>query len=136
MSSGPCQVTTVSTERIRKLTLTHCFSSDFQPLTYSSTLAAVTTSTPESTIGDAGIRPALMSARSRTDSPPHPKYFWPRSTCTLPALSRSGAGGMVSNEITLVCGGTLARALRVNTGQPPTEIQAPRSGYRFVPDAM
>jgi len=32
-------------------------------------------STPESMIGDAGILPALISANSRTDSLPHPKYF-------------------------------------------------------------
>src|SRR5450759_3522265 len=48
-------------------------------------------STPESMIGDGGIRPALMPARIRTDSPPQPKYFWPSSTCTLPALRRSGS---------------------------------------------
>src|SRR5262245_57872167 len=87
-------------------------------------------------MGDDGILPALISARRRTDSLPQPKYFWPRSTCTLPALSRSGAGGIVSNEITLVCEGTAASPFRVNTGQPPTEIQALRSGYRLVPDAI
>ena len=38
--------------------------------------------------------------------------------------------------MTFVRGGTDASALRVKTGQPPTDTQAPRSGYRFVPDAM
>ena len=33
-------------------------------------------------------------------------------------------------------GSTASSAFRVKTGQPPTEIQAARSGYRFVPDAM
>jgi len=59
---------------------------------------------------------------------------YPERNITI--ICASGAGGIVSNEITLVrAGSTAASALRVNTGQPPTEIQAPRPGYRFVPVA-
>jgi hypothetical protein len=44
----------------------------------------------------------LMKSRSSfTGSAPQPKYFWPMSTCTLPVLIRFGAGGLVSNEMTL-----------------------------------
>jgi len=88
----------------------------------------LTTSTPESMIGEAGGLPFLTSVSSRTDSLPQPKYFWPSSTWTLPAFSSSGAGGIVSNEITFTFAGRFASALRVKTGQPPTEIHAPRSG--------
>ena len=78
-----------------------------------------------------------MSRSSRTDSLPQPKYFCPSSTCTLPSRSRSSAGLIVSKEITFVFdGSTLASAFRVNTGQPPTEIHAARSGYRREPVAM
>jgi hypothetical protein len=84
-----------------------------------------------------GGRPAMVSTSSLTGSEPQPKYFCPRRTWTFPLFINSGAGGVVSNEITFVfAGSTEARALRVNTGQPPTEIHAPRSGYRFVPVAM
>ena len=80
-------------------------------------------------IGDAGFLPFLMSRSSLTDSLPQPKYFCPSSTWTLPSRSRSSAGLMVSNEITFVFdGSTLASALRVNTGQPPTEIHAREIG--------
>ena len=90
----------------------------------------VTTSTPESMMALAGLLPfRTRSTRILTGSLPHPKYFCPSSTCTLPALSRSGAGGFVSNEMNFVFFGlTGSSALAVNTGQPPTEIQAPRSG--------
>ena len=70
-----------------------------------------------------------MSRSSFTDSLPQPKYFWPSRTWTLPSRKRSSAGLMVSNEMTFVFdGSTPASALRVNTGQPPTEIHAARSG--------
>ena len=56
------------------------FSIAFHLIRYSSTFVAVTTSTPESMIVAAGGLPDLMSASSRTDSLPQPKYFWPSST--------------------------------------------------------
>ena len=85
----------------------------------------------------AGGRPALTSASILTGSLPQPKYFWPIRTCTLPARMMSGAGGTVSKLTNLVlAGSTGSSALRVKTGQPPTEIHAPRSPYLLVAVAM
>src|SRR5579864_8813701 len=88
-------------------------------------------------IGLAGFWPWRASYRSCTLWLPQPKYFCPSSTWTLPARTRFGAGGFVSNDTNVVFAGlTGVSAFAVNTGQPPTEIQAPRSGYRFVPLAI
>jgi hypothetical protein len=47
----------------------------------------------------------------------------------LPSRIRSSAGWIVSNAISLVFAGSIAAlALRVNTGQPPVESHAARSG--------
>jgi hypothetical protein len=52
----------------------------------------------------------------------------PNQHLRLADLIRSGAGGLVSNEITFVVAGTGPSAFCVNTGQPPTDTQAPRFG--------
>ena len=73
----------------------------------------------------------VAERQGRSPTQPHAAVRMGKATVTSFRLtvSRSGAGGLVSNEMNFVfLGSTGTSAFAVKTGQPPTEIQAPSVG--------